>query len=53
MVTGDIGESLKGGQAWVYIYLHTFSGASLWLSGKESASQCRRCKFNPCSGKIP
>ena len=27
-----------------------------WLSGKESACQCRRCKryrFNPCVGKIP
>ena len=24
-----------------------------WLSGKESAGQCRRHRFNPCSGKIP
>ena len=24
-----------------------------WLSGKESACQCRRHRFNPWSGKIP
>ena len=24
-----------------------------WLSGKESACQCRRCKFNHWVGKIP
>ena len=24
-----------------------------WLSGKESACQCRRCRFNPWVGKIP
>ena len=24
-----------------------------WLSGKESGCQCRRCGFDPCSGKIP
>ena len=24
-----------------------------WLSGKESACQCRRCRFDPSSGKIP
>ena len=24
-----------------------------WLSGKESACPCRRCKFNPWVGKIP
>ena len=24
-----------------------------WLSGKESASQCRRCRFYPWSRKIP
>ena len=27
--------------------------ASLWLSGKESACQCRRHGFDPWSGKIP
>ena len=25
----------------------------MWLSGKESACQCRRRKFNPWVGKIP
>ena len=24
-----------------------------WLSGKESACQCRRCRFDPWVGKIP
>ena len=24
-----------------------------WLSGKESACQCRRHRFDPWSGKIP
>ena len=24
-----------------------------WLSGKESACQCRRCSFDPWAGKIP
>ena len=24
-----------------------------WLSGKESACQCRRCRFDPLVGKIP
>ena len=26
---------------------------SLWLSGKKSACQSRRHRFDPCSGKIP
>ena len=24
-----------------------------WLGSKESACQCRRCRFDPCIGKIP
>src|SRR5574340_1093436 len=28
-------------------------GLPWWLSGKESACQCRRHRFDPCSGKIP
>ena len=28
--------------AWYKIY-----GLSKWLSGKESACQCRRCRFDP------
>ena len=28
-------------------------GLLWWLSGKESACQCRRCKFNPWVRKIP
>ena len=30
-----------------------FNGLPWWLSGKESAYQCRRCGFNPWVGKIP
>ena len=29
------------------------SGLPWWLSGKESACQCRRYQFDPWSGKIP
>ena len=28
-------------------------GLPTWLIGKESAYQCRRCRFNPLVGKIP
>ena len=28
-------------------------GLPWWPSGKEPACQCRRRRFNPCSGKIP
>ena len=28
-------------------------GLPRWLSGKESACQCRRCRSNPRVGKIP
>ena len=28
-------------------------GLPWWLSGKESACQCRRCRFNSWVGKIP
>ena len=28
-------------------------GLHWWLSGKESACQCRRCRFYPWSRKIP
>ena len=28
-------------------------GFPWWLSGKESACQCRRCGFDPCIRKIP
>ena len=32
----------------VYVF-----GLPWWLSGKESAFQCRRCRFDPWVGKIP
>ena len=30
-----------------------FCGVPGWLSGKESACQCRRLRFDPWVGKIP
>ena len=36
-----------------YKVLNTTHGASRWLSGKEPACQCRRCKFDPWVRKIP
>ena len=35
------------------LLLFGLHGASLWLSGKESTCQCRRCGFNPWVRKIP
>ena len=37
---------------YTYVYTHTH-GLPRWLSGKESAFQCRRCRFHPWVGKIP
>ena len=40
---------------WSSIYLMVSSrqhGLPWWLSGKESACQCRTCRFNPWVGKI-
>ena len=28
-------------------------GLLWWFSGKESSCQCRRCRFDPWSGKMP
>ena len=28
-------------------------GLPRWLTGKESAYQCRRCRFSPSVGKLP
>ena len=33
--------------------VHTVEGFPQWLSGEESACQCRRLKFDPWVGKIP
>ena len=35
-----------------YKWYHTIFGDPWWLSGKESACQCRRCKFDPWVRKI-
>ena len=43
----------------LYTNLHHFgcqhgpTGLPWWLSGKESAFQCRRCRFDPWVSKIP
>ena len=39
-------------KTWPCAILYTYQ-ASLWLSGKDSACQCRRCGFNPWVRKIP
>ena len=39
----DTDQSLDAGEV----------GFPWWLSGKESASPCRRCGFDPWIGKIP
>ena len=48
-------DSHRVGQDWVTsLSLFTISkGLLRWLSGKESACQCKRCGFNPWSRKIP
>ena len=38
------------GVGWPGKLLH---GLPWWLSGKESACKCRRCRFNPWVRKIP
>ena len=37
----------------IYFYLFWLLRISRWLSGKESACQCRKCMFGPWVGKIP
>ena len=37
---------------FIYICIK-FERLTRWLSGKESACQCRRHRFNPRGGKIP
>ena len=36
---------------WDFYFHFTFT--FWWLSGKESACQCRKCRFNPWVGKMP
>ena len=38
---------------FLIISLSRVLGLPWWLSGKESACQCRRCRFNSWVGKIP
>ena len=40
--------------AWVFGEVIRFRwGIPRWLSGKESAWQCERCRFHPWMGRIP
>ena len=39
-------------QAHIYIYIYTYIGFPGGASGKESACQCKRHRFNPWVGKI-
>ena len=48
----------KSHRAWwrrAFLFLSAYSGFGLprWLSSKESACQCRRCRVHPWAGKIP
>ena len=38
---------------WIVKAVYGVGGLPWWLSGKESACQCRRLGFNPWVGKIP
>ena len=38
---------------WCAAHLPAKCGLPWWLSGKESACQCRRCRFDPWSRKTP
>lgn len=38
---------------FIFIIVYVSHGLPWWLSGKESASQCRRHGFNPWVRKIP
>ena len=35
------------------VYSLNKEGLPLWLCGKESSCQCRRCRFDPWIRKIP
>ena len=39
--------------SWVIQTNQLCLGLAWWLSGKEAACQCRRCRFNPWLWKIP
>ena len=36
-----------------YFLCYYITGFPMWLSGKESACQCRRCEFSPWVRKMP
>ena len=46
-------SSLKVSESKVCVYMGLPWWLPWWLSGRESACQCRRCRFDPWVGKIP
>ena len=50
------GQVISSGDGQIFLKQHTFIGFPRWLSGKESACQCGRCRrhgFDPWVRKIP
>ena len=45
--------SQRAGYNWAAGQQHSRNGLPWWLSGKESACQCKRCRFSPWAGRIP
>ena len=41
------------GLSYTYMCIHSPQGLPSWLSGKESACQCRKLGFDPCVGEVP
>ena len=44
-------QTMRRNNQWIFILPHILF--PWWLSGKESACQCRRCRFDLWVGKIP
>ena len=52
-LASDFSEAQCGLRTYVWEHAVFKMGLPKWLSGKESACQFRRCRFNPWVGKIP
>ena len=48
----DVWWQERGGAYIIYFAPIVYQWLPWWLSGKESACQCRRCRFDPWVGKI-
>ena len=49
--TLDFGKAVR--VSWSFHLREMKAGLLKWLSGKETARECRRCGFDPWVGKIP